>query len=207
VAPDSNSEIHQRALQHCPSLQHHRQAVLAICDRGDVSFLQELLPNSQFCDDLEVMLLAIARDSKLFSTASQRLQELPEIILVSITPTSAWNTLKTIPWAIQYQHPEITIKAIQLCLLRNLRYLPSHVPEDLWANQRQICLAWIRRGGRVLESFESLLRNDTELALEVARNNWSEFHKVGDTLLADRDFMLQALQCDGRVLRFAASIL
>jgi hypothetical protein len=52
-----------------------------------------------------------------------------------------------------------------------------------------------------------LLRNDTELALEVARNNWSEFHKVGDTLLADRDFMLQALQCDGWVLRFAASVL
>jgi hypothetical protein len=204
VAPDSTPEIHERALVHCPQLQHHRQAVLSICHRGDVTFLQELLQNSQFADDLDVMRLAISRDSKLFATASQRLQELPEIILVSITDTSAWNTLKTVPWAIQRQHPEITIKAIKLCLLRNLRYLPSHIPEDLWANNRDVCLAWIQRGGRVLEAFERLLRSDAELALEVAKYNWSEFHKIGDTFLSDRDFMLQALTRDGRVLRFAA---
>lgn len=204
VAPDSTPEIHERALQLCPPLARNRQAVLAICHRGDVNFLQDLLQNSLFSDDLEVMRLAISRDSKLFATASQRLQELPEIILVSITDTSAWNTLKTVPWNIQRQHPEITIKAIQLCLLRNLRYLPSHIPEDLWANNRHVCLAWIQRGGRVLEAFERLLRGDAELALQVAKHNWSEFHKVGENLLSDRGFMLEALQQDGRVLRFAA---
>ena len=208
VAPDSTPDIHKRALENCPSLQQNRRAVLAICDRGDIDFLQEcLLPQSEFIDDVEIMRLAISRDSKLFALASPRLQEMPEIILVSITPTSAWNTLKTVPWAIQRQHPEITIKAISLCLLRNLRYLPSHVPEDLWSNNREVCLAWIRRGGRVLESFERLLRNDPGMALELAEHNWSEFHKIGDVLLGDRDFMLQALQRNGRVLRFASPTL
>jgi hypothetical protein len=205
VANDSTPQTHERALELCPSLRDHRQAVLAICMRGDVSFLKELLQDSQFCDDLEVMKTAISRDSKLFPTASPRLQEVPEIIMASITPVSAWNTLKTVPWAIQRQHPEIPITAIRQCLSRNLRYLPSHIPEELWSQHRDLCLAWIQRGGRVLEPFERTLHSDMDLALQVAKYNWPEFYKVGDSLLGNRSFMLQALEQDGRVLRFAAS--
>jgi hypothetical protein len=204
---DATPEIHKRAFGHNgPSLSTNRQAVLAICKTGTSSFLQELLTEQQdvFGSDVEIMKLAVARDSKLFSLASPRLQELPELILVSITPASAWNTLKTVPWAIKRQHPSITIKAIQLCLLQNLRYLPSHIPEDLWAAHRDVCVAWMQRGGPVLKPFKRLLRVDVDLALLLAQYNWSEFHKVGDVFLSDRAFLLQALQKDGRVLRFAA---
>ena len=85
---------------------------------------------------------------------------------------------------------------------QHLRNASAPVPEDMW-NNRDVVLAWIKRGGRVLESFERTLARDRELALALAEFNWSEFHKVGDTLVRDKAFMIQAVQRDGRVLRFA----
>ena len=202
VASDSTPDIHQRALANCPDLAHDRQAVLSFCQRGEKDFLERLLESNTFADDKPIMMEAIERDCGLFKIASERLRRDPEVILVSIQESSAWATLKTIPWAIQRRHPEITVKAIMLCSFRNIRYLPSHVPEDLW-NNRDVVLAWIRRGGRVLESFERTLARDRELALALAEFNWSEFHKVGDALVRDKAFMVQAVQRDGRVLRFA----
>ena len=163
-------------------------------------------PN-RFVDDLEVMKLAVKRDPKFFSVASLRLQALPELILHYITPSSAWTAIKTIPISIQREHPEITIKAIRLCDNRNLRYLPSHLPEELWTNNRDVCIAWIQRGGRVLECFERQLRNDNDMALNVAKYSWSEFYKVGERLLNDRDFCIEALEQDGRVFRFVSPTL
>ncbi|KAG7337174.1 protein of unknown function DUF4116 containing protein [Nitzschia inconspicua] len=160
-------------------------------------------PRSRFCDDMDIMKLAVQRDPSFFSVASLRLQAEPELILFSITRKTAWDTLKTVPWSIRQDHPEITVKAIELCDELNLRYLPSHIPEELWINHRDICMAWIRRGQPILDVFERILQNDIEMALLVAKHNWSQFHKVGDRFLADRDFILQAVQCDGRVLQFA----
>lgn len=157
---------------------------------------------SAFADDTEVMKLAISRDPAFFSLASARLQAEPELILSSITPTSAWNTLTTVPWAIQWEHPEITVKAIRLCKHCNLRYLPTHIPEELWTSHRQIPLTWIQRGGRVLSAFETILRGDADMALQLAKHNWTEFYKVGNRLMSDRPFILQALDMDSRVLRF-----
>jgi len=156
---------------------------------------------------LEVMKIAVERDPAFFSCASARLQALPELILASITPKSAWNTIKTVPQSLQRQHPEITIKAIALCEARNLRYLPTNIPDEMWQNHRDVCIAWIRRGGRVLDSFERTLKSDPQMALEVAKHNWCDFYKVGERLLNDRDFMMQALDLDGRVLRFASATL
>ncbi|KAG7369391.1 protein of unknown function DUF4116 containing protein [Nitzschia inconspicua] len=160
-------------------------------------------PRSRFRDDMDIMTLAVQRDPSFFSVASLRLQAEPELILCSITPKTAWDTLKTVPWSIRQDHPEITVKAIELCNKSNLRYLPSHIPEELWIHHRDICMAWIRRGQPILDVFERILQNDIEMALLVAKHNWSQFHKVGDRFLADRDFILQAVQCDGRVLQFA----
>ena len=204
VAPDSTPDVHKRAIAHCPSLTSNRNAVLAFCQRGDKEFLEHLLETTIFRNDKEIMMYAIARDARLFAVASDTLRQDPDIILVSIQESTAWNTIKTVPWTIQRQHPQITIKAIQFCCSRNLRYLPAHLPEDLW-NNRDIVLAWIQRGGRVLDAFERMLTRDTELALALAQYNWSEFHKVGDVFTTNRDFMLQAVQRDGRVLRFASS--
>ena len=202
VASDSTPHIHQRALSKCPDLSQDRQAVLAFCQRGEKEFLEKLLESNIFSDDKPIMMEAIKRDSRLFKSASERLRQDPDVILVSIQESSAWATVKTIPWTIQRRHPEITIKAIQLCCHRNIRYLPSHVPEDMWSN-RDIVMAWIKRGGRVLDAFERTLARDRELALALAEFNWSEFHKVGEALHRDKSFMIAAVQKDGRVLRFA----
>jgi hypothetical protein len=164
-------------------------------------------PRSHFCNDMEVMKLAVQRDPGFFAVASPRLQANPELIMVSITRTSAWNTLKTVPWSIQREHPEITVKAINLCQSLHLRYIPTHIPEEMWTNHREVCMAWIGRGGRILDVFERMLRNDTEMALLVAKHNWAEFYKVGDRLLNDYDFVLQALPLDGRVFRFVSPTL
>jgi len=75
-------------------------------------------------------------------------------------------------------------------------------------------MAWLERGGRVLEAFEPMLlvrppytNEDLELPLAVAKYNWSEFYKVETGLRGNKEFMLQALALDGRVLRFALSTL
>jgi hypothetical protein len=203
VATDSTPDIHKRALANCPGLAQDRQAVLAFCQRGENDFLERLLESNRFADDKPIMMEAIQRDCRLFKSASERLRQDPDVILVSINESSAWATLKTIPWGIQRRHPSITIKSIELCCYRNIRYLPSHVPEDIWTS-RDIVLAWIKRGGRVLDAFERTLARDRPLALALAEFNWAEFHKVGDALARDKEFMLQAVQRDGRVLRFAS---
>jgi hypothetical protein len=209
LSATSTSQIIARVLKQCPQLKQDRNIVLQIARTGSLESLQDLLgdDNFQYLDDLEVMKMVIERDTKYFAHASRRLQQASEIILVSITPDSAWNTLKVVPWSIQRNHPAIPIKAIAVSMWRNLRYLPSHIPEDLWRSDRNLGIAWIRRGGRLLDSLETLLTNDPGMALEVAKHNWSEFYKVGDQLLRDRAFMLQALEQDGRVIRFANSIL
>jgi hypothetical protein len=213
VSEASTAEIHSKALRHCPSLKSERQIVLSLCQRGDVEYLSELLafPTSvPFIDDLEIMKVAIERDSNLLSMASPRLQVAPQLILVSITPISAWDTLKSISSTLIRQHPEIPIRAVQKSVARNLRYLPGHIPDDIWGTSRDLCLAWLQRGGRVLEAFEPLLvvqppytEEDLELPLAVAKYNWSECYKVGDALLRNREFLLRALNMDGRILRFA----
>jgi hypothetical protein len=204
VADDSSPPVHSKALACCPTLSQTRAAVLAFCQRGDKEFLETLLLENAFRDDKDIMMLAIRRDCRLLASASQRLQQDPEVIFLSITETSAWTTLKTVPWTVQRAHPEITIQSIKLLSYRNIRYLPSHLPEEFWSN-RDIVIAWLERGGRVLDAFERTLARDTELALTLAKFNWSEFHKVGETLLHNRTFMLQAVQRDGRVLRFAST--
>ena len=44
-------------------------------------------------DDLEVMKIVIKQNSKFVDYASSQLQEMLEIILVSITAQTAWNTI------------------------------------------------------------------------------------------------------------------
>jgi hypothetical protein len=215
LAEDSTPEVHAKALQHCPNLKTERQVVLSLCKRGDKDLLTDLLqlPSSEpFVDDIDIMEAAVTRDSKLFALASPRLQLSPQLIVVSITPISAWNTLKLIPASIMRQHPEIPTRAVRLSTKRNLRHLQAHIPDDIWATEKPLCLAWLERGGRVLEAFENMLvvrppytPEDWELPLAIAKYNWSEFYKVETALRGHKEFMLQALALDGRVLRFALS--
>jgi hypothetical protein len=204
TAPNATMDIFKMCLRNCPSLSQNRQAVLAICQHTrdtDKEWMTNLLESSSFSDDKEIMMAAVLQDCRLFASASERLRQDVDILLASITDGSAWTMLKTIAWSVQRENPEITAKCIKHVNLRNLRYVPAHVPEEAW-QQRCVCLEWIRRGGRIMEAIERQL--DTELSLAIAEHNWSEFHKCGETLLGDKDFILQAVQRDGRVLRFAS---
>ena len=215
ISSDSTPEIHNKALRHCPLLKEERQVVLTLCQRGDVEILGDLLdlPSSRdFTDDREIMIAAVSRDPSLLTLASIRLRSMPELILVSITPASAYSTIKTLPHSVMRELPEIPTRAVEVCLAQHLRYLPAHIPDEVWANHRPLCCVWLQRGGRVLEAFEPQLvvqppytPDDIELPLTVARYNWRETHKVGGALLGDKAFILQALELDGRILRFAAA--
>jgi len=213
IAGDSTPEIHEKALGHCPLLNRERLVVLSLCERGNVDHLEQLLrlPSSHpFLDDLEIMKAAISRSSSLLSLASPRLKHEPEVILISITPSSAWNTLKTVSSNVLREHPEIPTRAVELCCKANLRYLPANIPDALWTSYRPLPLAWIRRGGRVLNAFESILvpqppytEENLQLPLELVKHNYAEAYKLGEALLGNRDFMEKALFRDGRVLSLA----
>ncbi len=217
MSENSTPEVHAKALHHCPLLKSERQIVLSLCLRGDVDLLLEILelPSSEiFLDDLEIMEVAVARDYQLICMASPRLRVLPQLIMVAITPTSAWDILKVIPSTILRQHPDIPTKAVQVSWKRNLTFLQAHIPDDIWASHKPLCLAWLQRNGHVLEAFEPMValqppysQNDLDLPLAVAKYNWLEFFKVGDALLRDREFILKALAVEGRILRFASPAL
>ncbi|CAB9526756.1 expressed unknown protein [Seminavis robusta] len=206
TAPDSTDEVHRKALQAAPQLKQNREVIMSIALRGDKELLESLFNGGgaqQFLDDKPLMLAAVKRDCRLFKYARANLKEDPEVILASIQQDSAIDTLRDISPEVRRRFPEISVKAIQVTCVRRLRYLESLIPEPLWQN-RDVVLAWIRKGGNVLESFERMLDRDQEMALEVAKHNWANFKKVGANLRGDKDFMALAVQQDGRVLRFAS---
>lgn len=206
TAPDSTNEVHRKALQAAPQLKENRDVVMSIALRGDKDLLESLFNSGgaqQFLDDKPLMLAAVKRDCRLFKYARAPLREDPEVILASIQTESAIDTLRDISPDVRRRFPEIPVKAIQVTCVRRLRYLESLIPEGLWQN-RDVVLAWIRKGGNVLETFERMLDRDREMALEVAKHNWTNFKKVGSSLRGDREFMAEAVQQDGRVLRFAS---
>ena len=198
----------------CPILQSERQLVLTLCQRGDVELLRDLLESTstqRFTDDLEIMVAAVSQDPTFLTLASPRLQAAPQLLLVGITPTSASSTLRTIGHDVMRKQPEIPTRAIQVCLRQHLHDISALIPPDVWATCRPLCIAWLQRGGEVLEAFRHQLDvqppytpNDIELPLAVARYNWPEMRKVGLALLSDRTFVLQALDLDHRILRFVS---
>lgn len=206
TAPDSDAAVHERAFKTVPSLRETHQAVLAVAARGDNEFLKELFTeDAAFKDDKEIMLLAVGRDATLYTYASARLRGDPDVLVVAMDETTALEVLKTVTAEVQLEYPAIAQKAIDVSIQRNLRLLQPHIAPALWEN-RDICIAWIRRGCRVLASFEVLL-SDADVACEVAEHSWREFRKVPSTLKNDREFMRRAVDKNGRVLRFAPEII
>jgi hypothetical protein len=205
TSSDSTPAVHQRAMETVPSLKSDRNVVLALSARGDASFLKDFFTEADavFKDDKEIMMTAVARDSKLFPYASARLRADPDMLVVAIDGGSAVDVLKTVSAAMQLEHPEIALKAVETAWPRNLRLLQPYMAEELWQN-RDIVIAWIRRGCRVLPAFEAMVADDEQVALEIAQHNWREFNKVGSDLKGNVAFMTRAVDTNGRILRFAA---
>lgn len=205
TATDSTDEVHRKALAAAPELKSNRDVIMSIALRGDKDLLESLFNGGgaqQYLDDKPLMLAAVKRDCRLFKYARARLREDPEVIMASIQRESAIDTLREISPEVRRRFPEISVKAIEVTCVRRLRYLESLIPEPLWQS-REVVLAWIRKGGNVLEAFEPMLASDEEICLEVAKHNWLGFKKVGSGLRGDPEFMKKAVQRDGRVLRFA----
>jgi hypothetical protein len=222
LSPTSTPDVQIAALAHQKeAIWQNRAAVLAMALRGDIEVFAETLQGMMsnptnhehalaqgYVNDLEIVRAAVERNGKLlFTLASEQLQTEVELVISSIQEDTAWNTLRCIPQTLQIQHPEITLRAIEIVSTKHLNALPSHIPEALWASHRPLIRAWIRRGAPILFVFNNLVANDMELALDLAKYNWQEFRIVRPTLLSDRDFMLRAVQEDGRVLQFAATAL
>jgi hypothetical protein len=62
-------------------------------------------------------------------------------------------------------------------------------------------VAWIRRKGNILLCFYPGITTDETLALEVARHTWTQLHKVGEAFLTDKQFVMKALELDGRCIK------
>eukprot|EP00536_Pseudo-nitzschia_multiseries_P007902 jgi/Psemu1/305314/fgenesh1_kg.191_\ len=160
-----------------------------------------------FYDDRDAMLSAISRDYRFYNVASQRLRESPDIIMAAISRASAEQVFMNVPHWIKVSHPEISIKAIQLWEPRYLQDLPANIPTELWSH-RDVCIALVRRGWVVEETwFVLYLHSDIAVGLELARCNWRCIASVGVSLLSDRNFVIQALNIDGRVFNFIADSL
>lgn len=205
TAYDSTPAVHVRALEHVPALSNNRSVVLALSKRGDEAFLKKFFTEADpfFKDDKEIMLTAVSRDPKLFLNASARLRADPDLLVAAIDGSTAVDVLKTVPPEVQTEHPEIASRAIAVAWPRNLRLVQAYVTEELWQN-RNVVIAWIRRGCRVLPAFENLM-GDEQVALEIAQHSWREFSKVANTLKRNHAFMIRAVDANGRVLRFATA--
>lgn len=206
-AEDSTPTVHKRAIENVVDLKVNRDVCLAIAKRGDKAYVRELFMacEERFKNDKAIVLAVLDKDKALFPYASNRLRQDPEVLMAAMDANTANDVLKTVAPALQLEHPEIAVKAIAIASRRNLRYIRPYVqPDTLWRN-RDVAIAWIRRGNRVLDSFESLLVDDHEFVLEVAEHSWLEFSRVGQGLRADAEFMTEAIDRNGRVIRFAAT--
>jgi Domain of unknown function (DUF4116) len=206
VSESSTQAVFNRALQHVPFLSSNRDVVLAICQRGDAEYVLSFLTDTadlMVKDDKEIMLAAIGRDAKIFRLASGRLQRDVEIILASLAAETASDVLASVGAALQEEHPQITVRAINVASIRCLRLVRPLVPEALWMN-RDVAIAWIRRTGGTLDAFDALLQTDEEMCMEVAEHAWRDFGRVGEALRSNVAFMTRAVDVNGRVLRYAS---
>jgi Domain of unknown function (DUF4116) len=206
VAADSNSKVHERALKLCPEIRANREVALAIVTRGKESFLREFLtglttendqndssiapsqlaidpPSRDYLSDKEIMCQTIRRYSNMYKYCHSSLLNDPDILVAAMTPITACDILVGVSKPFLVNFPQIAIKAIEVSV--DLHSLWKIVPDELWQNNRDIAVAWIRRGCRLIPQLDRLLLSDHELALEVAEHCWQEFGKVGAELRTD----------------------
>lgn len=217
AAPDSFSEVHKLALDMCPDIRLSRDATLAIVERGEKTFMKDfLLPpapednqldssamNSAFLADKEIMCNAIQRDFTLYAYCDNQLRNDPDILVSAMTPDSAFDIIRSLPSLILREHPQIAVRAVEVTNLQRLWNIGGLLPRELWVENRSIAIAWIRRGSKLYPLLADRIKVDREMALEVAEYCWREFAKVGIELRSDLQFMTEAVDKCGCVIRFA----
>lgn len=203
VSDSSTPVVHDRALTHHPALTGYRDVALALARRGGTAKLLDYLINGtvSFRFDREIMLTAVERNPKLFTRISPGLQHDTDIVLAAIQHDTSLTVINIVGGAFQQAHPEVTVKAIMAANLSSLRLMQSSVPNPLWTNF-DVAVAWMQRLHRVPVGSNSLLTH-RDFCLAVAQYAHRQFPSVSENLRSDYDFMREAVEINGLVLRHA----
>jgi hypothetical protein len=206
TSPNASHSVHVRALAQLPKLKTDETAVIAMARGGNVEFVNKLFTENktEYMHKKQVVLAFLETDPTLFQQVSQELRRDPDVIIQAMAQATVMNIMVSVTREMQQLHPEIVVKAISVASKSDLSTLATYIrSNEVWM-VRNVAVAWIRRGGLVLTEFASLLITDQEFCLEVAEHSWKEFARVTPSLRNNRDFMLQAIQRNGRVLGFAS---
>lgn len=203
VSETSTPDVHERALAHQPTLTAYRDVALALARRGNTmkfwDYLVDGTPSYRF--DREIMLTAVQRYPKLFSRIGPGLQRDLEIVLAAINHDTSMTVLNIVGPTFQQENPQVTVKAVMSANLSTLRLMQGAIPNTLWTNL-DVAVAWMQRLHRIPVGSNSLLTN-RDFCLAIARYAHRQFASVSETLRQDMEFMREAVDINGLVLRNA----
>jgi len=205
VSKSSDSSVIAKAVSSCPEILRHRTVAVAVVDRAELAFMKNYLTEQHpvFLGDKPIMLRALERDDKLFGECRGGLKEDVDVVMAALNEDSAVTVLRSVTATWISRYPQAAVKAVSVTTQRSLATLRPMIPDDLWSTHRELMLAWVRRGGRVLPHFEAVARTDRDMALTIAEHSPNEFYRVGEPLRSNLEFMEQAVdQSGGRVHRF-----
>ena len=207
IAEDSTPAVHERAMELVDELLHDRNVVLAIAKRGDTKIVTDLFEPLQFLrisDDKEIVLAVLQRKKSLYSLISPRLKADPEVVIAAIDASTVLTVLDAVPISTLNQHPEIVVASIECAKKESISGLVTRLSPLHVMMRRDVARAWIRRSvTSVLRMYETMLRSDEEIALDVAKYCPAQFGRVGNSFQNSFDFMKRAVDLNGRVLRYA----
>lgn len=166
-----------------------------------LDFLFEDMPDD-IANDKEIMLRFSTCEravehlaAKLWETSLLDDRDVIENLL-SIHP----EALLDIPDYVQELYPDLVAKCIENLLPDSylMECLHDAIDESLWSN-RDIAMAWIRKGGEDLFFLDEYFSDDEEVFLAVAEHNWDEFYMASVSLLTNKEFLIKAVSVNGQV--------
>lgn len=199
VKCESADNILCEAMKRCPELLSNRDAMIHVARSRRIDVLQQTLP-IQIKNDKAIMLEAVKTDAIALDYCSDELQNDKEVILAAVesAPISALFHTEHL---FQMENPDVVIRAFEKAHCDQLWVTYDAVCEDLWSN-RDVAMAWFSKGGHWLaDDFPVEFCDDKEMLITIARQNWTEFDWASESLKRDKEFMLQVLAVDGRVIR------
>jgi len=169
---------------------------LSLADWLDIFFTSPL----QIANDKEIMMEACRNYGDVLELVESELLEDRDIIEAALARTP--HALAHVPDFVQHMYPDLIAKAIRDTPRENIWQVYDWIDESCWAVFREIALAWLLQGGDFLEDeFPEEFDDDPEVFLLIAEHNWVEFWSASDSLLGNKEFMMQVVEKNGVLLR------
>jgi len=157
----------------------------------------------QMWSHAEIVLQACLLDGDALECVDSPFSTNRDILMAALTQTP--DALCFVPVHVQHMHPDVVAAAIRNTPSQDLWELYDSICEELWEN-RGIVLAWVRAGGDyLLDHFDEEMEDDQELFLLIAAKNWEDFCCASHDLQNNKEFMLQAVEKEGKLLREASA--